>query len=372
MTDLATPTADPAAPAELRFMAGARERDSGVFYNKTQALGASSVQLDEAQVPAGDWLRDIVIMVDGVTAGNSADVAFGADAPFNAINVVRFLDANGTVLHQLTGYQLYLVNLLGAIGVYQTDAQVAPGYSAVTGTGATGGSFSYVLVLPVQIIPRDAIGALPNGASNSVTRVQVELAPSATVYAGGTAPTNPPTVQVRMIERGYVQPARLSPGGRTYADMPPGGNRTFRQLGAIPYDIPAVGSATVPLIRKGNVYRMLTFVARTAAGARSDSVISNLKFRLDRVENFHGPWSYLKWLTWSRQAITAAQLPAGVVQASFCHEWDGLVGGEVRDMYVPTLPGSLVELEYDAAAVGTLEVITDEIVTPIDAGVLNA
>lgn len=365
MTDTAAP-----APSALRFMSGARERDSGVFYDQTRAMTAANQQMPEIAVPAGDWLRDIMLYIDCTTAANAATVVFAADAPFSAINRMDFLDANGTILHQLTGYQLYLVNLLNA-PTWNSNATKSPYYSVTAGVGAgLGGSFSFSLIIPVEIIPRDAAGTLPNGSSNSVTRVRLELAASTLVYT--TPPTTLGNVRVRAIERGYVQPSQMSPAGRPYATMPPGAPATFQQLGAVPYDL-ATGRNVIPSIRKGNVIRSLIFVARTAAGVRSDAILSDFTLRIDKVETLQGPYAHARNVTYQRQNLSAAsELPTGVFQASFMHEWDGLVGGEVRDLYIPTSPGSLFEFDCIATATGRLEVITNEIVTPLSGGVLNA
>lgn len=355
------------APQALRFMSGARERDSGVYYDETRTLSAGSQTLPEAKSPPGDWLRDQVILFDVTTAGNAAAVTFANDGPFNLIDRIRFKDATGTTLHELTGYELFLVNLLNK-PVFNSDPRKMPDYSVTTGVGGgAGGSATFSLIVPVEFINRDATGVLPNGASNSVTRTEIVLAGSDTAY--GVAPTTAGDVRVRIIERGYVQPVESSLTGPKYASKPPGAPYVFQQCSSYPYDL-AAGRKVHQHERKGNNLRSLIFVARGADGERSDTLIDEMRLRIDKVETLDGPWRHLRNVTFSRHSIAAADLPAGVVQASFAHEWDGSFGGEVRDMYIPTMPGSLVEFDIESSAAGELTVITQEIVAPVELGMV--
>lgn len=363
-----TATAAP-APTPLRFSTGSRDRFDGVFYDEEATLGGSAKVLREAKVPVGNWLAFIDLLVT-VTADNTgaANVALENDAPWSVLDEVVFSDAGGSAVHSLSGYNLYLMNLLGGFA-YASDPTASPYYSALTtGAGATAGSGQFVLRVPVEIINRDAIGAYPNGGSNSAVRVGVTLAPTASVYS--TAPAAGVTVSVEMISNGYVIPAKKSPMDRPYATEPRGAG-TFQQWSQVSYDL-SVGKRTLQHDRKGNVYRTLLFVTRDASGDRSDSILTDFRFSVDDVASLRGPWAYCRHITWQRQNIAAANLPTGVIQVSYAHEWDGKVGGELRDGWVPTEPGSKVEIgEMAVAAAGSIEVITNEIVTELGSGVLR-
>lgn len=362
----ATPAPAAAPTSQLRFSTGARWRDHGEFYDEQKVLAASSQVLPEAPLPPGDWASDVTLMVDVTAAGNTAAVAMQADAPWSVISEVRFLDAAGNAVYALTGYALYLVNLLG--GFYgKNDPGDSPYYSApVTGTGATGGTFSFLLHLPLEIIQRDAIGAIPNGASNSVCRVAVVLAPNTAVYS--TQPTNAPAVRIRMAESGYVVPAAASPLGNTYQVEPPGAG-TFQQLTEMTYPFNS-GRSMKDHTRKGNVYRSLIIVARDGTGARSDTVLTEFEFSVDDVRSAKGRWPYLRHRTCQRQSWAASKLPTGVIQVSYAHDWDGIVGGELRDSWVLTQPGTSVFFHLNASDAGNLQVITNEVV-PRD-GIIRA
>jgi hypothetical protein len=353
----------------LRFATGARSRDTGVFYDESKVLATTAGVMPEAAVPPGDWLQEVTMIVTATSAGNAAAVAVQPDAPFVVFSEVAFLDAAGNTVHALSGYNLWLVNLLGGYK-YQSDLTKSPSYvTPVLGAGATGGSFSFTIRIPVQIIDREFIGAYPNAASNAVTRIRLTLNTLANIYS--VLPTNAPTVNVKMIETGAVIPADTSPAGTPYAPEPAGAG-TFQQWTQNRYDLNTVGRRTFPHNRKGQTYRGLILVTRNAAGARIDTILNEVRFSVDDVASLRGPWTYARHCTWERQnLVAAADLPAGVAMVDFAHEWDGKVGGELRDAWVITAPGSKVEFELDVAVVGTLEVITNEVIPVAGSGVLR-
>jgi len=350
-----------AAPADsmLRFASGARLRQHGQFYNEARTFTAATQVFPEAPIPPGDWLTDVLITVNCVTAGNAATVAFAADAPWSAISEIRFLDPAGNAIYSLTGYGWFLVNLLGGYA-FNTDPTDSPLYiTPVVGAGATGGSFRFALHVPVAIIDRDGIGAIPNGQSNAVCRVQITLAASTAVYT--TPPTNAGTVTITMHESGLVTPSAESIAGNRYATEPPGAG-TLQQWSQIPYDLPNGQGIRRDHPRRGQVYRTLIVVARTAAGVRSDTILSRLKFSVDEIFSANGSWLEHRHFTWQRQNLLLTKLPTGVAQISYAHEWDGKVGGELRDLWVPTQPGTSVYFEVDTTAAAVLEVLTNEVV----------
>lgn len=361
------PAAGAATPNPLRFTAGARERFDGVFYDETRNATTTSVVMPEAKVPVGNWLKYVDMLVTVSSTGNAAAVALQADAPWTIIGELTFIDAGGNTVDSLRGYNVYLMNLFGGF-MFQTDPATSPFHTALTtGAGATAGSGQFILRLPVEIIDRDAIGAYPNGASNAAVRMGITLNPLLSTYS--TVPNGTVAVNIKLISVGYVTPAVGSPGGRPYADAPNGAG-SFQQWTQVAYDL-SVGARTFDHTRKGNVYRQLILVARTTAGVRSDTVLTDLAFMVDEIASVRGPWAYLKHITWQRNLVLAANLPAGVVQVSYCHDWDGKTGGELRDGYVPTQPGSKVQIATTVGTACTLEVITNEIVTSARQGVLR-
>jgi len=361
-------TATAPAIRPYRFAVGARERFVGDYSDLTQAFATTFPTVD---IPAGDFTAGVYLRVDAVTAGNAAVVVFAGDAPFNALSEIQLQDPQGIPFQIYSGYELYLWNLVGGFTGQSDDAQ-SPYYVATAGVGAgLGGSFSFVLRIPAELFPRDGIGALFNGSTASQFKVKVTLATSATVYT--TPPTAVPTVRVRMTSHGY-QLAQQLPSGHPFEQEPPGGpiyNNLTRQV----FQWSGAGNLTVPLVRKGFLYREILFIFRDNAGARSNTVVSDAVFRVDNVDHWNGSIAMWRHVTWERNRVTSgALLPAGLTQQSFAHDWDGLTGGETRDQYVPTTPGSIVEMRLTATAAGSVTILVND-VTPtqkaITAGVVK-
>jgi hypothetical protein len=363
-------TAAPAAIRPYRFAVGARERFVGDYSDLTQLPGTTFPTVD---IPAGDFTEGVYLRVDNVQAGNAATVVFAADGPFSAIQEIQLQDPQGIPFQLLSGYELYIWNLVGGF-TGQSDQAQSPYYVATAGVAAgLGGSFSFVLRIPAELFPRDGVGALFNGSTASQFKVKVTLAASTATYT--TPPTNVATtgVRVRMTSHGW-QLAQQLPSGHPFEQEPPGGpiynnltRQTFQWSGA--------GNLTVPLVRKGFLYREIICLFRDNAGARSNTIVSDAVLRIDNVDTWNGSVAMWRHVTWERNRVTnGALLPAGLTLASFCHDWDGLTGGETRDSYVPTTPGSIVEMRLTATAAGSLTILVND-VTPtqkaITAGVFK-
>lgn len=349
------------APAQAikpyRFAVGARERFVGDYKDMTQAFGTTFETVD---IPAGDFTAGVYLRIDAVTAANAANVVFTGDAPFSALQEIQLQDPQGIPFQVLSGYELYTWNLFGGF-TGQSDAAQSPYYVATAGVGGgLGGSFSFVLRIPCELFPRDGIGALYNGSTASQFKVKVTVAASTAVYS--TPPTTLPNVRLRYTSHGY-QLAQQLPSGHAFEQEPPGGpvyNNLTRQV----YQFSGAGNLTVPIVRKGFLYREMLFIIRDASGVRSNSIITNMVVRVDNVDHWNGDLAMFRQITWERnRVVSGALLPAGLAQQSWAHDWDGLTGGETRDQYVPTTPGSIVELRLVASAAGSLTILTND-VTP--------
>src|SRR5690606_26891989 len=120
------------------------------FWDETRALTASAQTLQQVDVPATGYLRHLVLDVE-VTGTTGA--TYVADAPFSVLDSVQLADVNGQPLVLLSGYDLFLANLLGGYA-FHGDPRDYPGYSS-SGTG-----FRFQLRIPVEIVQRNALGAL--------------------------------------------------------------------------------------------------------------------------------------------------------------------------------------------------------------------
>ena len=356
---MATATAPVSLPSQFRFASGARERFAGTFKDTSTLLTAGTQTLDLIDIAAGDFTAGVYLHVTATTALNAAAAAFAADGPFSALQQVELLDPTGSAFQTYSGYELYLINCAGGY-TGQSIPSDGPNYLATTGAVATGGSFGFMLRIPAELFPRDAAGALWNGSTAAQFKVRITLAASTSIYA--TAPTTLPSVRVRVNSHGYQVPTGTSTAGVPFATTPPGGQmyqNFFRQV----YQIAGAGNIIVPLTRKGYLLRQLHLIVRDGAGARSNAILaSDVNVKIDNVDVFNGSYELLRQITWERNRWTVGtNVPAGYLNLSWCFDWDGLNGGESRDQYVPTQPGSIMEIRCTASAAGSLTIVTNDV-----------
>lgn len=361
MTTLLAPNAPaaPSLPNQFRFAAGARERFAGTFKDQSILIGAAAQAYDLIDIAAGDYTAGVYLWVTSTTAGNAATVVFAADGPFAAIQQVELLDPTGAAFHTYSGYEL-AVPVMGMGGyVGQGITSDGPNYLATAGAGATGGSFGFMLRVPCEFFPRDGAGALWNGSTAAQFKLRVTLAPSTAVYT--TPPTTLATVRLRVNSHGYQIPNANSQQGVPFAATPPGGQmyqNFFRQV----YQAAGAGNIIVPLTRKGYYLRQLHIIQRDSTGARVNTLITgDVNIKIDNVDVFNGPVELLRQITWERNRwATGAAIPLGILGLTWAYDWDGLNGGESRDQWIPTQPGSIMELRATVGAVGSLTIITND------------
>jgi hypothetical protein len=223
------------------------------------------------EIPAaGGFLKFLELQVTLTTAGNSANVTFAADGPFNALSFIEFMPPSGDppiVPH--TGYQLMLWNKYGAFSQAPpyADPRRDPNLSVTTGTGATGGSAAFTLRLPFEIDPATGFCSITNSAANKSYLLNLIVNTTANIY--GTAPTNAPTVRVIGEMYYWDEPQATTRQGTTQQPGPVGLG-SFSQL-RLDTPVVAAGDKTVKVNNAGPVLRALGVVLRTVAGARTNA-----------------------------------------------------------------------------------------------------
>ncbi len=236
--------------------------------SSTYAAGAQT-QID---LQTNAFLECLILDVELTTAGNTASVAFAADAPWSVINSMYLNDpAQQAIITPLTGYGFYLLNKYLPDTECYFDPQQDPNYEAVTGTGATGGSFSFRLVVPVEHRRRDAFCAVNNSAANQAYKLGIQIIQSfASLYS--TAPTTEAsTVSITITQLYWTNPpasVTTSAGSTAVAPTPAG-------LGSVAFvryethnDVSGGGSPQFQLSNVGDYLSSIIFVLRSSTGAR--------------------------------------------------------------------------------------------------------
>lgn len=339
------------AGIDVSRLATAADQDLGVF-----------------DIPAYGYVRSVLLVVQGSGAVGAA--VGSADSPWNALKNIALTEPNGAVIHQFnSGYSLYLANKWGGyrhpVG---SDLRASPIYSYVS----TLGNFTFIVRIPVEINLRDALGSLPNQNAAATFKLRATLAANAGYT---TAPaTTQATVRVRAYIEAWDQPS-TSDAGQTNQVTPPAMNTTqFWSEQTYNYN---AGAQNIRLTRVGNYIRNLILIARqTASGTRAsgdtdfpDPASLYLDARpLDIIERNN--WKHQMFERSGYGGAVGTSVPAndqpggldaGVFVYDFCHEFDGGLGRENRDLWLPTLGSTRLELQGSFAAAGTLTVLTNDV-----------
>ena len=381
----AVPQSTKAPVQVIPFTRASRKKSRLVLQTAAVTLNTTVQAVPALQIPAGGFLKRLKLSIVATTSANAATVVFNPDAPFNLLQQISLLSPNGdTLINVIDGFSLYVINKYGAIGTGKYDPLANPGYSAVAGAGATGGSFSYEAVIPVETDSRDAFTALQNMAANQSYLLQFYYNTLALIYA--TAPTTAPAVTVTIVMEYWAAPAPTNADGVMQASFPVGnGSVSLLQTQTPP--IVAGSQQNIQLVNVGNVIRAVFLILRTAGGVRTEvdwPTVSNWYLNND-------PLYYKTKTQWKNAmaqnygyfagtavAPTLNALDAGVfVLYDFMNDGgtgDYVVqGGSNRDLYLVT--ESSTAFNYEAvswgASASTLFVI-EHVIRPISAQALYA
>lgn len=355
-----------AAPAAIAFRTGVQSHDE-INFDESRTLLTSTVDLPTLNIPPAGFLRGLYLIVQATTSGNAATTAFKEDGPFSVFDTITLEDVNSApIVGPLNGHDLYLIDKFGGYD-HSSDPKQSPSYSATTGAGATGGSFSFVLWLPVELVDRDALGPLPNKSGTSMFKLRLRLAPSSNVYS--TAPTTLPSVRVRVVQVSWWDPDATDLRGRPIAQQPPAMGTT-QYWSKVPYVAPA-GNFRTGMERVGYAIRNMILVLRDSAGSRSqgesdfpdplsvqvDANVLNNKVNLAWLHELARDYGYTG-------TAEAANGPTnGVRVLSFCKDFGLKPGAESRRGYLETSSATRLELYGSIGGSGqhTLTVLTNDV-----------
>jgi hypothetical protein len=350
------------APALLvPFTRAAKEHIEPFVDDTVATFGASSVQRGPFDVPAYGYMRYLVIQIDA-TGGTGTSVTTAEDGPWSVLQEVSLIDVNGApIVGPLSGYDLYLINKYGGYA-FSPEPKQSPQFSAV---GASTGNFSLVLRVPVEISPRDALGSLANMNGASTYKLKYTIAPTSQVY--GTVPATPPAVRVRAYLEAWTQPAATDLRGNPAATEPPAhGTTSYWSKTVVSLNS---GQQTVRLPRVGNYIRGLFFIFRDGSNTRSggatqfpDPAALYWDTRLLKSYN-KAIWrdAMVRKTDFTATVETARGLDNGVFVEDYCHDFDGQLGHELRDGWLPTVQSTRLELQGSFGSSGSLTVITNDV-----------
>lgn len=261
----------------------------------TATIGTSAVfgnPLADTQLPPTTLLRCIYLEVNfNVASGNAATVVFKADAPLNVFSGVNFHDAQGTsIVGNFDSFTLAMAQKWFGF-VNNSDVTQSAVYSATPGAGATGGSFTIVFRIPVEVVSRTGVGTQINTDTQSPLVLSLVVNSAANIYS--TAPTAAAVFTPNVV---------VSFGGYWNQSGNPNSFATPTAVGSLNYinwtNYPGLnGQQQFQLsnIGLGNSVLNLMFINRdTASAARSDADFAN-PLQIAYRGNVLGQWSQLLW-----------------------------------------------------------------------------
>ena len=342
------------------FVEGSTETIEPFHDTSTQMQSGTAVRVGPVDVVSSGFLRGIWLQVDATGAVDATPNAAGhEDSPFNVLQDLQLTDVNGeSILGPFDGYKAARIQKWGGYQ-FNTDPAVSPYYSAVS----TNGNFAFLLWLPVEITPHDALGALANMNAASTYKLSYRVAASSTVYT--TVPdTTLPSVRVRAWVESWAQPPATDLFGVPNEPVPPANGTTQKWTESI-HNVVA-GEQTIRLTRVGNWIRNLVLIYKTGGTPARDTTNfpADLRLEYDSQIVEHIGREVFRHRMASRGGLG---LDTGVFVFSFCHgDGSGKIGNESRRLWLPTTQATKLQLRGTFGAAGTLSVLTNDVITKGD------
>lgn len=339
-----------ATVAARPFVTGTRTLESET-YSATVTQSASTQTLTPYEFQVDGYLSGALIRVTATTAGNAAATAFQPDGPFSILQSVIVEDIGGKqIMGPLSGWQLYVLNRFGGF-VANADAKANGIYTVTTGAGATGGSYRFILRVPIQVRRRDGLGSLPNRNASATFKLKITVNTSATVYS--TAPTNAASVNVQVQQHGWATSDQRDYKGNGASPTPNGvGSLMYTDVETIQL---SAGSFNQRMSTFGGLLRLLAFELRDSTGSRAQGESdwpTLFEIEMDKVKLYsRSPvtWEHLMSEDWglnaTAESVTATNTkPDGVYVLHWLDDFGLAPGAENGFRYQAVTPSTAVQL----------------------------
>jgi hypothetical protein len=351
-----------------RFRVGVQSHDENVI-DTTVSTAASTTDLPVANISPAGWLRHFYLLLEATTASNAATVTFAENGPWNAIDTISLEDVNSVpVLGPLTGYELMIANKFGGY-THSGDPRQSNIFTTTAGVGGgLGGSFTWVLRIPVELVSRDALGPLPNKSGTAQFKVRIRLSATATIY--GVAPTNAPSIRVRLHQVDWWDPPQTDLKGRPLAQQPPAA-QTTQFWSKATFTLPS-GAFRQDLERVGYGIRNLIFIYNdTGNGTRATGDTdfpdpATLQFEANVLMQGRPRrlWQHAIAEDYGYNGTTAdagGAREAGVYPLPFNKDFGLKPGEETRRGYLWTSSGSRLTFSGNNGGAATMTVLTNDV-----------
>ncbi len=219
MAGPAAPAGKAPAMAARPFIVGSRFSDD-FQYDQTKTLTTSTQRLPDLELDTDGFTAGLYLLVENTSVNNATvTAAFKEDGPLNIFDTVQLVDTNNKpILGPMSGHDLYECVKFGGYHE-QDDAKASTAWSVTTGTGAAGGTFTFVLYVPIEIVHRTSLGSVQNKSASAVFRLQLTLAAVGTVFVA--APATSSSTRVRVQQFGWLDADAADIKGNAVSAYPP-------------------------------------------------------------------------------------------------------------------------------------------------------
>jgi hypothetical protein len=321
-------------------------------------LSAESQTLEQKNIPANGFLKNIWVEVNTETAGNETAGAAYENFPFNILSKLELQDQGGHLISGLTGYNWYLADKYGGYWG-TTDLREVAMYSATLKSPA------FTVVIPLEAIP-NGFGALTNMTEATKYQLQPTIAAEAKIYK--TKMTTNPKLSVKTwielwtLPEAQTLPEPGFPQGHEQEQRPPleGTIQFWTEQSAIKMN---TGWGQLILTRMGQMIRTHIFVTYTNAAepVRSEAIMPSLT----QVN-----WSRVKfktlgrtmWRTYAKAFLNsqAQAVETGVWPLIYSQGNSNAAGGKDLTSLIPTVNATRFELEGEWTE-GLVTIITNDL-----------
>jgi hypothetical protein len=363
------------APPPQVFRVGVYETDTPDI-DVTLAATAAAQKLGTFKISPNGWLSGIWCFFQLTVTGGTYTAS--GDNPWSGIQKITFRDVgNREIIGPLTGYEWFVVNKYGGYWPGSPDPRNPASGFALPGTAATVTQFH--LYVPLEIVYRDTLGEIENKSSSSSYTLEIYIDSMANTFGAGTFTGI--SWRMRGNLEGYTEPEMADSRGRPFSQEPPAkgtvqywaseiwvapaGIGRYNQQNGIGY---AIRNVIDIAYDNGNSTRATgwNFGASPEAGDWPDPFTMSF----GKVQLFQRPaimWQNLmaKWLGFygaSSDSVNAME--NGVFLQAFNREFDTIAGNELRNGYLVTKAGNVLQHSGTLTGAANVHVLTNYIVPP--------
>ena len=380
---LTKPAAQPAAgqqknaPPPQVFRVGVYETDTPDI-DVTLAATTAAQKLGTFKISPNGWLSGIWCLFQLTVAGGTYTAS--GDNPWSGIQKMTFRDVgNREIIGPLTGYEWMVVNKYGGYWPGSPDPRSPSSGYQIPGTAATVAQF--MLYVPLELVYRDTLGEIENKSSSASYTLEIYIDSMANTFGAGTFTGI--TWRMRANLEGYTEPEAADSRGRPFSQSPPAagtvqywaseiwvapaGIGKYNQQNGIGYPI-----RNILWIAYDNSANTRAAGWNFGASPESGDWPDPFTLAFGKVQLFQRPaymWQNLmsKWLGWATSSVTSDAFNApenGVFLQAFNREFDTLAGNELRNGYLVTKAGNVLQGSGTMAAAANIHVVTNYVVPP--------